>query len=235
MIMSKKLLCDLHIHTRKSDGELSIEEVVDIYGKNGFDVIAITDHFLDSESLKNKNIDKKYRKSLLREELNDYYSEIERCKELAMEKYGLLVIPGIEFTANTRGFHILGLDVTEFIDPDQEVEPIVEKIKKQGGIAIAPHPVNGKTSSRHEGNTYLWDRLEKFRGLFDAWEIGNRDDYFSHVGMEGLNYVANSDMHSRKNISSWKTVLTCEKDVESIKEAIRSGNTEVMFYSEYSD
>ncbi len=233
--MSKKLLCDLHIHTKNSDGDLSIEEVVNIYGKEGFDVIAITDHFLDADSLKNKNVDKKYRRSLIREQLDEYYNEIERCKELAMEKYGLLVIPGIEFTANTRGFHILGLDVTEFIDPNQEAEPIIKAIKKQGGVAIAPHPVNGTTSSRHEGNTYLWDRLEKFRDLFDAWEIGNRDDYFSHVGMEGLNYVANSDMHSKKDVSSWKTVLLCEKNVKSIKEAIRSGDTEVMFYSKNAD
>jgi predicted metal-dependent phosphoesterase TrpH len=41
------LLCDFHVHTRWSDGRLSLREVVDLYGKTGrFDVIAITDHIL---------------------------------------------------------------------------------------------------------------------------------------------------------------------------------------------
>ncbi len=41
------LLCDFHVHTRWSDGRLSLREVVDLYGRTGrFDVIAITDHIL---------------------------------------------------------------------------------------------------------------------------------------------------------------------------------------------
>ncbi len=34
----------LHIHTTCSDGELTIQDVVDIYGALGFDFIALTDH-----------------------------------------------------------------------------------------------------------------------------------------------------------------------------------------------
>ncbi len=41
------LLCDFHVHTRWSDGQLTVREVVDLYGRTGkFDVIAITDHIL---------------------------------------------------------------------------------------------------------------------------------------------------------------------------------------------
>ena len=41
------LLCDFHVHTRWSDGRLSLREVIDLYGQTGkFDVIAITDHIL---------------------------------------------------------------------------------------------------------------------------------------------------------------------------------------------
>jgi len=41
------LLCDFHVHTKWSDGRLSIREVVDLYGQTRrFDVIAITDHIL---------------------------------------------------------------------------------------------------------------------------------------------------------------------------------------------
>ena len=46
------LLCDFHVHTRWSDGRLSLRQVVDLYGKTGrFDVIAITDHILMKRDL----------------------------------------------------------------------------------------------------------------------------------------------------------------------------------------
>ena len=38
------LLCELHTHTTWSDGELSPRELCDLYGRAGFDVLAITDH-----------------------------------------------------------------------------------------------------------------------------------------------------------------------------------------------
>jgi histidinol phosphatase-like PHP family hydrolase len=38
------LLCELHAHTTWSDGEMSPRELIDLYGRAGFDVLAITDH-----------------------------------------------------------------------------------------------------------------------------------------------------------------------------------------------
>ena len=38
------LLCELHAHTRWSDGDLELADVVDLYGRAGFDVLCITDH-----------------------------------------------------------------------------------------------------------------------------------------------------------------------------------------------
>ena len=41
------LLCDFHVHTRWSDGRLSLRDTIDLYGRTGrFDVLAITDHIL---------------------------------------------------------------------------------------------------------------------------------------------------------------------------------------------
>ena len=45
------LLADLHIHTTWSDGKLSMGEVVDLFGRSGHDVIAITDHVVNSDNL----------------------------------------------------------------------------------------------------------------------------------------------------------------------------------------
>ena len=38
------LLCELHAHTTWSDGELSLPALVDLYRRNGFDVLCVTDH-----------------------------------------------------------------------------------------------------------------------------------------------------------------------------------------------
>src|SRR4029077_19269916 len=38
------LLCELHSHTTWSDGELTVRELCDLYGRSGFDVLAVTDH-----------------------------------------------------------------------------------------------------------------------------------------------------------------------------------------------
>ena len=48
------LLGDFHIHTTWSDGRHSLPEVVDLFGRSGHDVIAITDHVVNSDSLPRK-------------------------------------------------------------------------------------------------------------------------------------------------------------------------------------
>ena len=43
-------LADLHVHSNFSDGALSIPELVDLYGLQGFGAIAITDHICESNT-----------------------------------------------------------------------------------------------------------------------------------------------------------------------------------------
>jgi hypothetical protein len=99
------LLCDFHVHTRWSDGRLTLREVVDLYGGTGkFDVIAITDHILMKHDLlaragrlatlgrRNFGVDE----STFPAYLADIRAEAAR----AMRQYGLLVIPGAEITQN---------------------------------------------------------------------------------------------------------------------------------------
>ena len=43
------LLCELHAHTRWSDGELTVAELVDLHGGSGFDVLCVTDHVVRTD------------------------------------------------------------------------------------------------------------------------------------------------------------------------------------------
>lgn len=160
--------CDFHIHTKYSDGELSIREVVDLYGKAGFSVIAITDHLCDRKSLLGLSA-KFLNWTLTEDRFCDYLNEIRKESIRAKLKYNMLVIPGIEITYNSfkyaRSAHILALGITEFINPDQEITEIFKSIRRQGALSVAAHPVSTKLSEPQ--TYYLWKHRESLRELCD--------------------------------------------------------------------
>src|SRR5262249_40548971 len=78
---------------------------------------------------------------------------------------------------------------------------------------------------------YLWEHQEKFAAVIDAWEIANRNNLFTPVGLRRLPFLANSDFHKPKHIYSWKTLLNCEKDAEAIKDCVRRNERiSIMLY-----
>ncbi|MGA2175762.1 MAG: PHP domain-containing protein [Verrucomicrobiota bacterium] len=220
---ARMLLCDFHIHTNYSDGKLTAPEVVDFYGKRGFDCICLTDHLGDPRRLIGK-LSKLLSLTLGPEQLDEYFDVIERERRRAWRKYNMLVMTGIEF--NKDGFtrktsaHLLGIDLKAPIHPALDLPPTIAEIHAQGGLAVASHPHIMK-SEWGKNTLYLWENQDIFAPLIDAWEIANRNNIFTPVGLKRLAFLANSDFHKPKHIYSWKTLLHCEKDPEAIKECIR--------------
>ena len=68
---------------------------------------------------------------------------------------------------------------------------------------------------------FLWNNREKYARYIDAWEIANRDDVFNVISLKKYPYIANSDFHRTRHLYSWKTLLNCAKDIDSIKQCIR--------------
>jgi len=234
--MTEWLLTDLHIHTTFSDGKISLEEVVRIYGEAGFDAIAITDHLFDTQSPRSLEI---YDEGISIKDLNAYFDKIDEVSRWAKEHYDLLVIPGLEICNLLEDYHILGIDLKEAINPDQNAEGVIEEIHHQGGLAIASHPHLKLSYFMQEDNTsiqrhplHLWTHREKYFDKFDAWEIANREDLFPVVSLEHLAFVANSDFHDRHHLTSWKSLIFAEKDKESIKKAIQQRKLSLFFFSE---
>ncbi len=222
------LLCDFHIHTNMSDGKLSLREVVDLYAKHGIDVIAITDHVLDKDTIKIRIERGDNVKSITRDNFEKYLRILWREQCRAWREYGMILIPGVELTNDKDRYHILVLDIKEYIDPSLPVEEIIERARDQNALTIAAHPDRKKIDKEHH-SWYLWINQDKFKDLFDAWEIANRDDLFNAIGVRKFNYVANSDFHEVEHIYSWKTLLRAERNIEDVKEAIRK-NTDVALY-----
>jgi processive 1,2-diacylglycerol beta-glucosyltransferase len=217
------LLCDLHTHSTYSDGKLSVRELVDFYGQRSFDVLCVTDHICDYTSLLGKmaNLTGLV---LTPDQVEEYFQTIEREKKRALEKYGMILMTGLEFNKDgltkKSSAHLLAVDLKRPIDPGLSITRTIAEIHSQGALAIASHPHEFKT---HWGkNTlYFWDNIDQYAPLLDAWEVANRDDIFNPIGLKRLPFVANSDFHKPKHIFSWKTVLFCGKDRETIKQCIR--------------
>ncbi len=108
------------------------------------------------------------------------------------------------------------------------MEEIIKEVKEQNAIVIAAHPDRKKEDKEHL-SWYLWENQEKFKEMFDAWEVANRDDLFNSIGVKKYNYIANSDFHEPWHLYSWKTLIKAEKNIEAIKDAIRK-NENVAIY-----
>jgi len=229
----RMLLCDLHIHSNYSDGKLTIHELVDFYGKHGFDCICITDHLADPRRLIGK-LARLSSMTLSPNQLEEYFAVIERERQRAWRKYKMLLLTGIEF--NKDGYtkkssaHLLGIDLKAPIAPDLDLPETIAHIHAQGGLAIASHPHIMK-SEWGKNTLFLWENQDEFAPIIDAWEIANRENIFTPVGLKRLPFVANSDFHKPKHIHSWKTLLFCAKDPEAIKACIRENrDVSITFY-----
>jgi processive 1,2-diacylglycerol beta-glucosyltransferase len=219
----KLLLCDLHTHTTWSDGKLTISELVDFYGQRGFDCLCVTDHLCDPNRLLGKLVNLTGL-VIPPDNIADYFAAIEREKKRAWAKYDLMLMAGVEFnkdgyTAKTST-HLLGVDLKQPIDPALEIKDLIREIHAQGALAIASHPHEMKSQWGRD-TLYLWEHVDEYAPLIDAWEVANRDDIFNPVGLKKLPFIASSDFHKPKHIHSWKTLLYCEKEAEAVKHCIR--------------
>ncbi len=216
------LLCDFHIHTKYSDGSVELRRTVDLYGQAGFDVIAITDHVVNGDNTIGR-LARRFRFSVREDNFDEYISRVREEGERAMHKYGMLVVPGVEISKNhlssDKSAHILLLDIKEFIPASWTYEKIFLAAKEQGALIVACHPHQMSDMSRN--TLFLWNNRDKYARHIDAWEIANRDDVFNVISLKKYPYIANSDFHKTRHLYSWKTLLNCEKDIDSIKQCIR--------------
>ena len=216
------LLCDFHIHTSYSDGVLSVSEVVDLFGRTGHDVIAITDHIVNRDNGLGK-IAHAIRHSLNSETWKRYIEEIRREAERAWKTYGMLVLPGAEMTRNTihrsTSAHVLALGLEEYLCADGDPLEILREIRGRGAVSVACHP--HEMSEFYANTFYLWNRRRLAAPLVDLWEVGCRWDIFPPVSREKLPHIANSDFHRPAHLWAWKTLLKTEKSASGVLAALK--------------
>jgi len=224
-------LADMHVHSNHSDGHLSVSALVDMYGRLGFGAIAITDHVCEQNTFLGAAA-RYLEKTLTPKSFASYQEDLERERIRAWREYGMVLIPGLELTKNSifnhRSSHVLGLGIREYIAPEAEPVHLAKEIRRQGGCAIAAHPV---PTRKFEAQTfYLWNNREEFRHEFDAWEVASGKVWFDEVQSEKFPMIANSDLHHPSQLESWKTVFDCERSESAILNAIRAQELDTVYF-----
>lgn len=170
-------LADLHIHTIYSyDGTASVPSVLRRAKEAGLDVIAITDH----------------------DEINGALHALELASH-----YGIHVIPASEIT--TSEGDLLALFINKKITPGLSLIETILRVRDEGGICIAPHPMAGgfgmKSLSAYSILKALKHPLasETLIGIetYNATAIDRMGNYYAKLFANGLNIAqtGSSDAH----------------------------------------
>jgi len=167
---------DLHIHSNKSDGTASIEEIMGyVQDETDLDVIAITDHNTIEGALAARSM----------------------CDSGA---YRFDVIVGEEIT--TTDGHILGLFLTEHVPARMTTVETIRMIERQGGIAVVAHPFSnqgvfgpfGRNRFQEAVNDWAFHALETYNSLpFLVWANSVAAKLFA--GGQGIAATGGSDAH----------------------------------------
>ena len=189
------MMFDLHTHT---DGyspcsRISLEQLI-LAETNIVDGIAITDH--------------------------DHLMSNGEAEALT-KKYGLLVMPGIEISADGIYAHILAFGINREVRPDLGVEETISKIHEQKGVAIAAHPY------RYVNNL---DRKEW--GNLDAIETltPNCTPELNRKAQEtaqewGLPQIGSSDAHTLSMVGRYATRFTNQiHTIDELKQCMILGS-----------
>jgi histidinol phosphatase-like PHP family hydrolase len=213
----RPLLCELHAHTTWSDGALSVRELIDLYGRSGFDVLAITDHTVAAE-----------RVAYVRKKVwPAYLAEIEAEAERARRRYDLLVLPGLELTVEHRdprlAAHAVAVGLRSFVGVADGLEAALGAARANGAALVAAHPDSVEGAAFSYRRTARWAaEPELLVPLVDRFELFNRHQLYSWVAEAGLPTVASGDFHRLEHLHTWKTLLPCAKDEAAVVEYLRS-------------
>lgn len=162
---------DLHLHTNVSDGVLSPEEVIQKAVLNGCSMVSITDH----------------------EIINDYSS--------LAKKYGIEIVPGIEFNTAIRNMHILGYGIKDLERvskfmlalrlKNEQVCFEVLKLLEQGGIDISLAKLRDFLKRNHYDSEII-DKRKIVKYLIYKGYVSNvLEAYKKLIGVHTEFYVPN--------------------------------------------
>lgn len=144
----------------------------------------------------------------------------------ACRKHGLIFIPGIEISS-PHG-HIIGLGLNQYIKSGLSPEETIEKIREQGGLAVAAHPFDIRREGLKEKSTKA-DAIEVFNSMnLDRFSNSRALGFARKNGMPG---IAGSDSHTKEMLGECINFIDAH-DMDSCLKEIKSGK--VHFHASYA-
>ncbi len=201
------LEADLHAHTRFSDGFLSPFDLVLQARRRGLDVLAVTEHNITFPAF--------------------------MARWFAEATGGPTILIGEEIT--TRRSHLIAVGLTSRVDASQPLASAVDAIHRQGGIAVAAHPV-ARFQPAFEAELDHLDAAEVMHPLAyggrgdNAWRWVEMRDFYLRALASGhrLTAVGLSDYHAFSPLGLTRTLLFAKDDsAEAALDALKAGRTVV--------
>ena len=218
-IRTGALLAELHAHTTWSDGALALPGVVDLYGSRGFDLLCITDHVCRTDLAEAPE-------GITAANYDAYLAEIDHEAHRAHERYGLLVVPGLELSYNDPdprlSAHALAVGLRQFVSVDDGIDGAIETAVQAGAALIAAHPYDDEPSPQPGRLTQRFARDPELASRVHRFELFNRTQLFSWVARAGLPCVASGDFHRLEHLDGWKSIIPCRGDEEAVVRHLRS-------------
>lgn len=220
VVKLRPLLCELHAHTTWSDGVLTVAQLVDLYGRNGFDVLAVTDHVVREDDPFCAGM-----QYVTAANFEAYLDELADEAARARDMYDLLLVPGVELSLNAhdprRAAHALALGLREFVDLERGFDQALVEARTGGAALIAAHPAPVERLDHRR--TAYFAAEPRARELVDRFELFNRNELFAWVADSRLPGVATGDFHRPEHLATWKTLLPCQSDECAVVAYLRSG------------
>jgi len=216
------LLCELHAHSLWSDGAHPVRELVDLYGRSGFDVLCVTDHLVRVPAGATRPPGE-----ITAGSHSWYLEAIETEAARARLLYDLLVIPGLELTYDDRdprrAAHAVAVGLRQLVDLETGLDPALRAAREAGAALIAAHPYRPEAAGDSLRWTGRWAaEPEQSARLVDRFELFNRHELFGWVAEARLPAIASGDFHVAEHLHTWKTLLPCAKEEAAVIDYLRS-------------
>lgn len=195
----------LHIHSTNSDGRKTPEEIVCEYRKNGYDAIALTDHWKYSDDCE-----------------IDGFPVISGCE------YNLGVADTIDGVMHILG---IGMNSDPEVPKDAERQEVIDRINAHGGIAVLAHPGWSLNTVKDAEELHGFAATEIYNAVSDAHEslrpysdhfidaCANAGMYFGILATDDAHYYDGSD-----NCRGFVMVKAESLTKENLLAAIRKGD-----------
>ena len=211
MFGNRRLKINLHTHTTNSDGAKTPNEAAEIYKSQGYDIIAISDHRIYTES-----------------------QVISGLRIIGGAEYNIDVVTS---DGGVGVFHILmtGGERAPKIDSPSSVQEIIDEIIAAGGIATLAHPAWSLNTLEQARDLKGIVATEIYNSVSDAHESSRPySGYFvDTAAARGFFYslIATDDTHYYDGSDDTKSYIMLEGDISLSDKEITDRIARGLFYA----